>query len=169
MRGRAITDPVRDAKRFCDFTIQAASALMPPGRLDESMELYLELRRRYTLPKIHMTTSYAIAMLHTRFLRPREHESAIQWQNNAAAIASILPDARERLVFGVFQDNALALIEMHRGNLAHALELVEAAMARLDAEMSPGEWALHRSQLLYNRARLKAPTAPNCGVNATPA
>ena len=68
MRGRAITDPVRDAKRFCDFTIQAASALMPPGRLDESMELYLELRLRYTLPKIHMTTSYAIAMLHTRFL-----------------------------------------------------------------------------------------------------
>ena len=155
-RGRAITDPVRDATRFYDITAQVASALVPFGRLDQSMELYLELRRRYTLPKIHMTTSYAIAMLYTRFLQPRDHEAAIQWQNNAAAIASILPDACERLVYGVFQDNALALIEMHRGNLRHALELVEAGIARLDAEMGAGEWALHRSQLVYNGARLKA-------------
>jgi tetratricopeptide (TPR) repeat protein len=156
MRGRAITDPVRDAKRYCELTVQAASAMVPLGRIDESMELYLELRRRYTLPKIHMTTSYGIAMLYTRFLQPRDHEAAIQWQNNAAAIASILPDARERLVFGVFQDNALALIEMHRGNARYALELVEAGIARLDAEIGDGEWVLHRSQLLYNGARLKA-------------
>jgi tetratricopeptide (TPR) repeat protein len=156
MRGRAITDPVRDAKRYCDLTVQVASALVPLGRLDESMELYLELRRRYALPKIHMTTSYAIAMLYTRFLQPRDHEAAIQWQNNAAAIAGLLPDARDRLVFGVFQDNALALIEMHRGNARYALGLVEAGIARLDAEIGDGEWALHRSQLLYNGARLKA-------------
>jgi tetratricopeptide (TPR) repeat protein len=156
MRGRAITDPVRDAKRYDDFTVQLADALIPLGRLDESMELYLELRRRNVTPRVHMTTSYAIAMLYTRFFQPRDHEAAIQWQNNAAAIASILPDARERLVFGVFQDNALALIEMHRGNARRALELVEAGMARLDAEMADREWALHRSQLLYNAARLKA-------------
>ena len=155
MRGRAITDPVRDARRYYDFTIQMADAMVPLGRLDESMELYLELRRRNVLPKIHMTTSYAIAMLYTRFLQPRDHEAAIQWQNNAAAIAGILPDARDRLVFGVFQDNALALIEVHRGNARRALELVEAGIARLDAEMGDGEWVLHRSQLLYNSARLK--------------
>jgi tetratricopeptide (TPR) repeat protein len=155
MRGRAITDPVRDAKRYQDFTIQMADAMVPLGRLDESMELYLELRRRYAQPKIHMATSYAIAMLYARFFRPRDHEAALGWQNNAAAIASILPDARDRLVFGVFQDNALALIEMHRGNAQRALELVEAGRARLDAEMGDGEWGLHRSQLLYNSARLK--------------
>jgi tetratricopeptide (TPR) repeat protein len=155
-RGRAITDPVRDAKRYDDFTVQMADALIPLGRLDESMELYRELRRRNVTPKVHMTTSYAIAMLYTRFFQPRDHEAAIQWQNNAVAIASILPDARERLVFGVFQDNALALIEMHRGNARRALELVEAGIARLDAEMGDREWALHRSQLLYNAARLKA-------------
>ncbi|HET9894344.1 MAG TPA: tetratricopeptide repeat protein [Streptosporangiaceae bacterium] len=155
MRCRAITDPVRDAKRYCDVTSQVATSLVPQGRLDESMSLYLELRRLYPLPKVHMTTSYAIAMLYTRFLQPRDHETAIEWQNNAAAIASILPDARERLVFGVFQDNALALIEMHRGNLRHALELVESGMARLDAEIGDDEWVLHRSQLLYNSARLK--------------
>ncbi len=155
MRCRAITDPVRDAKRYCDVTSQVATSLVPQGRLDESMNLYLELRRLYPLPKVHMTTSYAIAMLYTRFLHPRDHETAIEWQNNAAAIASILPDARERLVFGVFQDNALALIEMHRGNLRRALDLVESGMARLDAEIGDDEWVLHRSQLLYNSARLK--------------
>lgn len=155
MRGRAITDPVRAAKRYHDFTIQMADAMVPLGRLDESMELYLELRRRHVQPKVHMTTSYAIAMLYTRFLQPRDHEAALAWQNNAAAIASILPDARERLVFGVFQDNALALIEVHRGNARRALELIEAGIARLDAEMGDDEWALHRSQLLYNGARLK--------------
>jgi tetratricopeptide (TPR) repeat protein len=155
IRGRAITDPVRDAERYHDFTIQTADALVPLGRLDEAMDLYLELRRRHVEPKVHMTTSYAIAMLYTRFFRPRDHETALAWQNNAAAIASLLPDARERLVFGVFQDNALALIEVHRGNARRALELVEAGRARLDAEMGDGEWALHRSQLLYNGARLK--------------
>ena len=78
--------------------MQLADTLIPLGGLDESMELYLELRRRNVTAKVHMTTSYAIAMLYTRFFQPRDHEAAIQWQNNAAAIASILPDARERLV-----------------------------------------------------------------------
>jgi tetratricopeptide (TPR) repeat protein len=155
-RGRALCDPVAHQPDYCEFTNQAAAALVPLGRLEESLELYLELRGRYALPKVHMTTSYAIAMLHTRFLRPRDHEQALQWQNTAIAIAGILPDPTERLVFGVFQDNALALIEMHRRNLDHALELVEGGMARLDANLGATDWTLHRSQLLYNRARLLA-------------
>jgi tetratricopeptide (TPR) repeat protein len=156
VRGRAVTDPERDAQRYCELTMQTAHALVPLGRLDEAMDMYLEQRRWSTSPKIQMNTSYAIAMMHTRFLRPRDHEAAIGWQNNAIAIASILPEARDRLVFGVFQDNALALIEMHRGNLRRALDLVQAGIARLDAEIGDDEWVLHRSQLLYNGARLKA-------------
>jgi tetratricopeptide (TPR) repeat protein len=156
MRARALIDPAADAKLYCDVTSQVATALVPLDRLDEAMDLYLELRRRYSTPKVHMTTSYALAMMHTRFLRPRDHEVALQWQNNAVAIASLLPDATERLVYGVFQDNALALIEMHRGNLRRALSLVQNGMARLDAEIGDEEWVLHRSQLRYNGARLKA-------------
>lgn len=156
MRARAVTDPFQEVMRFYDVTVQTANALVSLGRLDESMGLYLELRGRYTLPKVHMMTGYAIAMLHTRFLDRRDHEAAVQWENNAAAIASVLPDPRERLVFGVFHDNALALIEMHRGNLRRALELVEAGQARLDTEIGEGEWVLHRSQLRYNGARLRA-------------
>jgi tetratricopeptide (TPR) repeat protein len=153
-RGRAVTDPVRDQPDFCEFTNQAAAAMVPLRRVDESLQLYLDLRQRYTVPTVHMTSSYAIAMLYTRFFQPRDHDTALQWQNNARAIASILPDPTDRLVYGVFQDNALALIEMHRGNLERALGLINAGIARLDEALRPDEWVLHRSQLLYNRARL---------------
>jgi tetratricopeptide (TPR) repeat protein len=155
-RFRAIADPVADADRFRLVTNHTGSALVGLGRLDEAMELYQELRRRYTSPKVHATASYAIAMLYTRFFRPRDHDAALGWQNNACALASLLPDPDERRTLEVFHANGLALIEMHRGNLDRALELVTGCQARLDAELGAGEWALHRSQLLYNRARLLA-------------
>jgi tetratricopeptide (TPR) repeat protein len=156
LRGRAVTDPWAEKQAFCEFTTHAASALVPLGRLDESLALYVDLRRRYTDPAVHMTTSYGIAMLYTRFFTPRDHDMAIAWQNNAIALSGLISDPKERIVHQVFNDNALALIEMHRGNLDHGLELVEAGIARLDAVLAPGEWVVHRSQLLYNRARLLA-------------
>jgi tetratricopeptide (TPR) repeat protein len=156
LRGRAVTDPRFQLKRWCDFTSAVANSMVTLRQLDQALALYLELRGRCTLPKVHMTTSYAIAMLYTRFFLPRDHDTAVHWENNAAAIASILPDPRERLVYSVFQDNALALIEMHRGNLHRALELVENGMAKLDGELGDDEWILHRSQLLYNKGRLNA-------------
>jgi tetratricopeptide (TPR) repeat protein len=156
MRGRAITDPIAYERDFCEFTNQAAAALVPLGRAAEAMELYCDLRQRYVAPKTHMTSSYAIAMLYTRFLQPRDHNMAIQWQHNAIAIAESLPDAVDRIVFGGFQQNALALIEMHRGNLSEALQLVEAALESHRQQLPESEWVLHRSQLRYNRARLLA-------------
>ena len=153
-RGRAVTDADRDEVTFRKLTIQVSSALIPCGRLDEAMELLHDLRRRYPSPLTHMMTSYSLAMMHTRFLTPRDHEQAVEWENNAIAIASILPDEDERLMFTGFQDNAMALIEMHRGNLAHALTLVEGALHRADTRMDTDAYRLHRSQLLYNRARL---------------
>lgn len=153
-RGRAVTDPIRDEHDFWEFTYQAAAACVPLGLLDESLELYLDLLRRYTTPKVHMTCHYSIAMLYTRFFQPRDHEAAVRWQNTAIAIASLLPDPGEEMTFSVFQANGMALIQMHRGNLATALELVESGIARLDAGLAPDQWVLHRSQLLYNRARL---------------
>ncbi|WP_431676276.1 tetratricopeptide repeat protein [Kitasatospora sp. KL5] len=154
LRGRAVTDPDAHPHDFWEFTHQAAAACIPLGRHEQSMDLYLDVIQRFTDPKVHMMTSYSIAMLHTRFLRPRDHDLALRWQNNAAAIASILPDPAERLTFSVFHDNGLALVEMHRGNLDRALDLVESCIARLDAKLTDAQWRLHRSQLLYNRARL---------------
>jgi tetratricopeptide (TPR) repeat protein len=156
LRGRALTDPDEHPRGFYEFTTHTAAALVSLGRLDEAMQLLFDLRQRFTDPKIQMTTSYSLAMMYTRFLRPRDHNTALQYQNNAIAIANLLPDPTDRLVFSVFQDNALALIEMHRGNLTRALDLVEAGMARLDERLTDDQWRLHRSQLVYNRARLLA-------------
>ncbi|MFD0526179.1 tetratricopeptide repeat protein [Kitasatospora arboriphila] len=158
LRGRAVTDPDAHPHDFWEFTHQAAAACIPLGRHQQSMDLYLDVIQRFTDPKVHMMTSYSIAMLHTRFLRPRDHDLALRWQNNAAAIASILPDPAERLTFSVFHDNGLALVEMHRGNPGRALDLVESCIARLDAKLTDAQWRLHRSQLLYNRARLLTAT-----------
>ncbi|MEU0035450.1 MULTISPECIES: tetratricopeptide repeat protein [unclassified Streptomyces] len=154
LRGRGLTDPRSHEHDYWEFTREAAAACIPVGRLEQSMELYQSLLRRFTDPKIHMMTSYAIAMLHTRFLKPRDHELAVQWQHNAVALAGILPDPAERLTYSVFHDNGLALVEMHRGNLHRALALVESCITRLDERLDDDQWALHRSQLLYNRARL---------------
>jgi tetratricopeptide (TPR) repeat protein len=154
MRGRALCDPVLHQQDYCHFSAKAASALIPLGRPAECAELYYELRRRYALPRVHMTSSYAIAMLHTRFLEPRDHEAALEWSNNARALASLEDDPVERAYFQVFQDNGLALIEMHRGNLDRALALVNEGIERVDRDIPADRYVVHRTQLLHNRARL---------------
>lgn len=158
LRGRAVTDPDADWRDYWEFTHQAASACIPVGLLRESLDLYNDVLLRYTDARVHMMTSYAVAMLHTRFLQPRDHEVALRLQNNAVAIASVLPEAGDRRTYGVFHNNGLALIEMHRGNFGRSLELIESGIAWLDAELDADQWQLHRSQLLYNRARLLVAT-----------
>ncbi|HJQ03447.1 MAG TPA: tetratricopeptide repeat protein [Jatrophihabitans sp.] len=160
-RGRALVDPDVDAASYCLFSQMLITALIFAGRLDEAIELCYELRRRYTRPLAHLATSYLLAMVYARFIRPRDHDKALEWQNNAIVIASGLPDEHQRLVLTGFEENGLALIEMHRGNLVRALELVQGAMDRLDAQLEPADWALHRSQLLYNRTRLFAAMGRN--------
>jgi tetratricopeptide (TPR) repeat protein len=153
-RGRALTDPDRDSETYRKFTNILIAQVLGLGRLDEAVALCSEVRQRYPQPLAHMTTSYFLAMIYTRFAVPRDHAKALDFQNNAVVIANSLADERQRLIYSGFQDNGLALIEMHRGNLARALTLVDNAMARVDGRLGPDEWVLHRSQLLYNRARL---------------
>jgi tetratricopeptide (TPR) repeat protein len=155
-RGRALTDPERDPDNYRKLTQLLIAQLITFKRLDEAMELCHELRWRYADPMVHMNTSYFIAMIYTRFAVPREHEQAAGWQNTAMVSAAALPDERQRMILGGFQENGMALIEMHRGNLDRALALVATAMRRLDENLEPGEWAVHRSQLLYNHTRLLA-------------
>lgn len=154
MRGRAVCDPVLHQHDYCHFTAKAASALVPLGRVAESLGLYRELRRRYTLAQVHMTCAYAIAMLHTRFLTPRDHDQALEWANSGRALGGAERDPIERAYFEVFADNGIALIEMHRGDLGRALELVTAGIERLERELPEDSYIVHRSQLLHNRARV---------------
>ena len=154
VRGRAVSDPVDHQQDYCHFSAKAASALIPLGRIAECAEIYHELRRRYALARVQMTCSYAIAMLHTRFYEPRDHDAALEWANNARALASLEPDPVEGAYFEVYQDNGLALIEMHRGNLERALDLVAGGIERLERELPDDRYVVHRSQLLHNRARV---------------
>ena len=154
MRGRAVCDPAVHQQDYCHFSAKAASALVPLGRAVECEGIYHELRRRYALPRVHMTCSYAIAMLHTRFFEPRDHEAALEWANTARALASMEGDPVEGPYFRAFQDNGLALIEMHRGHLDRALELVDGCIERVDREIPVDRYVVHSSQLLHNRARL---------------
>lgn len=153
-RARALLDPDRDPENYRKFTNMVITHLIALRRLDEAMGLCSELRRRYADPLVHMTTSYFLAMIFTRFAVPRDHEKAVEYQNNAIVVANGLPDPDRRLVLSGFQENGLALIEMHRGRLAHALELVEGAIERLGEYVTAQQWVLHHSQLVYNRARL---------------
>jgi tetratricopeptide (TPR) repeat protein len=152
MRGRAVCDPVEHQHDYSHFTAKAANALVPMGRHADSLELYRELRRRYSIPQVHMTCAYAIAMLHTR--SPRDHDQALEWANSGRALASAEPDPIERAYFEVFADNGIALIEMHRGNLERSLELVSDGIERLERELPDDSYVVHRTQLLHNRARV---------------
>ncbi|HEV7655623.1 MAG TPA: tetratricopeptide repeat protein [Mycobacteriales bacterium] len=155
MRGRAVC-AVADQQDYCHFTAKAASALVPMGQPRECERLYRELRRLYPLPRVQMTSSYALAMLHTRFYVPRDHEAALELSNNARALATLERDPVFGPYFQVYQDNGLALIEMHRGNLEHSLQLVTDGIARLDRELPPDKYVVHRSQLLHNQTRVLA-------------
>jgi tetratricopeptide (TPR) repeat protein len=71
-------------------------------------------------------------------------------------ISALLPDEQRRAFNLTFNENGLALVEMHLGNLEEALRLVEAGMARLDTQVDPDQHTQHRSVLAYNRAQLLA-------------
>ncbi|MGW8327905.1 tetratricopeptide repeat protein [Streptomyces sp. NPDC055897] len=154
-RGRALCDPDADAEDYCHFTAKAASALVPLGRYEECVSLYRELRRRYPTPRVQMSTSYALAVLHTRFLEPRDHDLALEHMNNARALAALEPDPVLGAYYQVFQDNGLALVAMHRGDLELSHDLTTRGIERLERELPPDRYVVHRSQLLHNRARVR--------------
>jgi tetratricopeptide (TPR) repeat protein len=154
MRGRALCDPEVDQVDYCHFSAKAAAAYVALGELAKSEGIYHELRRLYTLPRVHMTTSYGLAMLHTRFHKKRDHDLAKSLQNNAIALAGQEQDPVKRAYLEVFHSNGLALIEMHRGDLKRALDLVTAGLERLDREVPADRYIVHRTQLLHNRARV---------------
>lgn len=139
-------------------TAKVTTALAVLERPREAEALYDEACERSSLPSVHMQAAYGRAMLLTRFYtdRERDHRRAKAWVNTAIAIASQMPDAEGRAFNTTFNENGLALIEMHLGDLEKALRLVTSGIERLDREIGPGVQTLHRSVLRYNRAQLLA-------------
>ena len=97
-------------------------------------------------------------MMYTRHFPPerRDHHLAKAYANNAIAFASLWPDLAERPFHVVFNQNGLALIEMRLGNLPEAIRLVTEGQERLDRELAPDAYLLHRSVLIHNRASVLA-------------
>ena len=156
-RARALADPERQEDTYCSVSTKLTTSLAVLGHVDEAEEIYFDLRSRYTTPMVHLFSNYALGMLYTRHRAPgtRDHELARVHLNTAIALASQMPEA-SRSFQRVFQQNGLALVEMHMGNLAGAERLVTEGLARLDAELAEGEHELHRSVLLHNRGQVRA-------------
>ncbi|MGY1638693.1 tetratricopeptide repeat protein [Geodermatophilus sp. SYSU D00742] len=113
-----------------------------------------------TDPSVHLQSAYGRAMLFTRFYTDtrRDHRRAKSWVNTAISMSALLPDEQRRTFNLTFNENGLALVEMHLGDLDEALRLVEAGLARLDAAGEDERHTQHRSVLAYNRAQLLAAT-----------
>jgi tetratricopeptide (TPR) repeat protein len=157
-RGRAVTDPAAQDRQYLMLSQKAATSLAALGRPDEAESIIKELRALSAWPELHLVTSYSLAMLYTRHFPPerRDHHLAKAYANNAIALASLWPDLAERPFHVVFNENGLALIEMHLGNVPEAIRLVTQGKERLDRELASDAYLLHRSVLTHNRATVLA-------------
>jgi tetratricopeptide (TPR) repeat protein len=141
---------------------KVATALTALDRPDEAAVLYDEACARSTLPSVHLQAAYGRAMLYTRFYEDAriDHQQAKAHINTAIAISSLLAAGERRAFNLTFNENGLALIEMHLGDAEEALRLVTAGLDRLDDELGPDQQTLHRSVLHYNRAQLLTRLGP---------
>ena len=141
---------------------KVATALTALDRPDEAADLYEEACAATTLPSVHLQAAYGRAMLYTRFYDADrlDHKRAKAHINMAIAISRLMPEGERRAFNLTFNENGLALIEMHLGDVDHALDLVTAGLARLDDEIGADQQTLHRSVLRYNRAQLLTRIGP---------
>jgi tetratricopeptide (TPR) repeat protein len=168
LRGRALTDVESSSDHWWAFTTKMTTSYAVLGLPERSLALYDEVRAATTSATFHMQAAYATAMLYTRHLDPdrRDHTRARAWANQAIAFATQLSDPADREFQTAFNRNGLALVEVHRGDLPAALRLVDSCIEALDATLSPGEHALHRSVLRYNRAQVYAGLGRACDALA---
>jgi len=155
-RALALMDWAQSPRECWLVVAKQVTALTAMGRADDAAALYDDACARTADPLVHLQAAYGRAMLHTRFYERarRDHAKAKAEINTAIAISSLLDDERRRAFSLTFNENGLALIEMHLGDLHEALRLVDAGLARIEREFEPDAHALHRSVLRYNRAQL---------------
>ncbi|WP_433687845.1 tetratricopeptide repeat protein [Micromonospora carbonacea] len=156
LRGRAVLDLADAPDLWWDLTGDVTTSLAATSRAQEAEALYDEARTISTDPAIHMHAAYGTSMLFARHYddERRDPERARRWLNQAIAIASLLPDPKERAFQSAFQRNGLALVETRQGRPEAALLLLNEGMALLDQELEPEEQLLHRTGLRYNRAQV---------------
>lgn len=160
--GERMVALVREHQNLSDYYhrvfVRIAQALVLLERSEETEPIYYDLMARTDQPHPHMSAHYSLAMLHTRHFdeNHKDHERAKAFANTAVVIARTLPEPEDRAFHTAFMRNGLALVEMHRGNLATSLELVTSGIEHLDRELPADRHRLHRSVLRHNRAQVLA-------------
>jgi tetratricopeptide (TPR) repeat protein len=138
-------------------TVKMTISEQAMGHPDEAMALYDEACAASTDQSVHMQAAYGRAMVYTRYFDEsrRDLVKAKGLVNTAIALAGGSA-ARRRAYNRTFNENGLALIEMHLGNADAALRLVRDGIRRLDEEVTGGRALLHHAVLRYNLAQLVA-------------
>jgi len=157
-RCQALLDWRSQPDRCWTVVAKMCTALTALGRPDEAAAVYDEACAQSALPSVHFQAAYGRAMLFTRYYDDSrlDHQKVKAWINTAIAISSLLDDVQRRAFNVTFNENGLALIEMHLGDAGQALRLVSEGLRRMDEEVGPDHQSLHRSVLRYNRAQLLA-------------
>ncbi|BAJ28108.1 MULTISPECIES: tetratricopeptide repeat protein [Kitasatospora] len=157
-RGAALVDHATHPGHWWTFIAKPTTALAALEHSDEILPYYERARALSADPDIHLQCAYGTAMLYTRFLagEQRDYQLARGWINTAIALAGQHPEPKERAFRTAFNRNGLALIEVREGRPEAALALLDTCIAALDEVLEPGDHALHRSVLVYNRAQVHA-------------
>ena len=155
-RVRALLSWPNDQERYWLATVKMTVALQAMGRPDEAMELFDDACANSTMPSVHMQAAYGRAMVYTRYYDEprRDLRKAKGLINTAVALAALSSDDQRRAYNRTFNENGLALVDMHLGEIDTAVDLIESGIARLDGEVEGGRYLLHRSVLRYNHAQL---------------
>ncbi len=155
-RVRALVPWAEDAETCWLATVKMTIAYQAMGMPDEAMELFDDACANSTLPSVHMQSAYGRAMVYTRYYEEarRDLRRAKGLINTAVVLAGLSSDDQRRAYNRTFNENGLALIDMHLGNVGEAVDLIEDGIERLDREVEGGRYLLHRSVLRYNHAQL---------------
>jgi tetratricopeptide (TPR) repeat protein len=157
LRGRELVSAEKQPNLYWNLTTKVAACLSYLGPGEEAARYLGELRHT-TDAEMHMRSSYMTAMLHTRYL-PKDtldHDLALEWSNISIVLADNYPKPERRTFNGAFMRNGKALVELHRGDLQAALDLVNEAIGMTDSHLGHEEQLLHRSVLTHNRAQVLA-------------
>lgn len=119
-------------------------------------EKALDLIQREAIGKVddpadRLRIFYALAMIHSRFLKKPDYEKAEQYIESGLKVIeeSELPE-EEKLILRVFTCNGLAFIRHRQGRPQEAVELCRNGFELLRQNLPEEEHRLHRSVLLYN-------------------
>jgi len=154
-RGRALLPWSENPKMHNYLTKRVIGALTYLSRCDEAMAVIDQHRRTTIEPAEQMNDAYMMAMIYTRHIDKArlDQDLALSWVNTALALAEAEQLPEKRAFFAAFMRNARALVEVHRGNVAGSMKLVNEAIDIANG-LDPDKHRLHRTVLINNQARL---------------